>query len=687
MRGLRLKLNKLRIETSTDHGLFGVEIPFVDGLNIIHAENTFGKSTCLQSIIFALGLEGVLGPIKGTPLKSALTRALRINEVEEALVSSSNVFLELENNLGEIITICRNSKTEFSGLVKVWFGPGVSKGFIGLQRRDYHVRMPGSAVNERGFHTFLAEFLSINLPQVVKYDGTKCPLYLEAVFCVNYVEQTRGWGGILNVLPTHLSIKDLSQRIIAFALDLDLIDSQRRRQELVFEESNIEKIWGSKVDRIDVLARQVYGHISDVPETPRAPEAMGLCEIVISMDGKEYTLSELITKKQEQLYKFKANDNSPVLLESNPKYKHLQELHSQLLLFSARADEITRQLDFSESYLSSLKLREVDQKDTLRKYKDVERLIKIGSDEDFATIVNKCPTCGHLVDDSLLPHIHEASVLGVSDNIAYLEKQLDMTQSLLASEKEMVRLKEVALDGKNKEIQDVSKVFDVLRSELVDFNAQEIGVSRARIKEELILEADVARLIKANASLTDMRLELIEQAEAWKIVQAKLKLIPKDGLSFNDRSKLKILESNFKRLLERFGYRSTKIEEFTISERTYRPALDGVEIGSEASASDNIRVIWAYLYALMLTSKVKNFSSNHLNLLILDEPRQQEAKDLSFRSFIEEVSGTVNTQQQVIIGTSEKAEELVTILEGVQANVIHFEQELIAPLSSSILAS
>ena len=140
MRGLRLKINKLRIETSTDHGLFGVEIPFLDGLNIIHAENTFGKSTCLQSIIFALGLEGVLGPIKGTPLKSALTRALRVNEVEEALVSSSNVFLELENNLGEIITICRNSKTESSGLVKVWFGPGVSKGFNGLQRRDYQDR-------------------------------------------------------------------------------------------------------------------------------------------------------------------------------------------------------------------------------------------------------------------------------------------------------------------------------------------------------------------------------------------------------------------------------------------------------------------------------------------------------------------------------------------------------------------
>ena len=47
-------------------------MPFKAGLNVIQAGNTSGKSTSLQAIIYALGLERSLGPQLDVPLPYAM---------------------------------------------------------------------------------------------------------------------------------------------------------------------------------------------------------------------------------------------------------------------------------------------------------------------------------------------------------------------------------------------------------------------------------------------------------------------------------------------------------------------------------------------------------------------------------------------------------------------------------------
>ncbi|ELV2771167.1 AAA family ATPase, partial [Enterobacter cloacae] len=79
----KLKIERLIIRTSTSDGIYGADLKFGYGLNIISAENSSGKSTCIQSIIYALGLEGILGPSRSNPLKSALTTKLRDNNDTE----------------------------------------------------------------------------------------------------------------------------------------------------------------------------------------------------------------------------------------------------------------------------------------------------------------------------------------------------------------------------------------------------------------------------------------------------------------------------------------------------------------------------------------------------------------------------------------------------------------------------
>lgn len=75
-----IRIRHLRLRSFTATRAFGADIPFGLGLNIIQAANTSGKSTCLQAVIYALGLERSLGPQLAIPLPYAMRE--RIHAVE-----------------------------------------------------------------------------------------------------------------------------------------------------------------------------------------------------------------------------------------------------------------------------------------------------------------------------------------------------------------------------------------------------------------------------------------------------------------------------------------------------------------------------------------------------------------------------------------------------------------------------
>ncbi|EEC9521393.1 AAA family ATPase, partial [Escherichia coli] len=252
----KLKVERLIIRINTSDGIYGTDLKFGYGLNIISAENSSGKSTCIQSIIYALGLEGILGPSRKNPLKSALTTKLRDNNDTEIPVNESKIYLQLSNEHSRKITILRKSDSDISKIVTVYdceFDKINPHKFT-----DYFLKDPGSAQREKGFHYFLSNFLGITQPEVIKYDGTKCPLYLESIFTVNYVEQTRGWGGILNVIPTYLGIKDLSQNVLEYTLNLDVREIRKKREIFLDEKKNLETKWANTISELESNAK-AYG--------------------------------------------------------------------------------------------------------------------------------------------------------------------------------------------------------------------------------------------------------------------------------------------------------------------------------------------------------------------------------------------------------------------------------------------
>src|SRR5260370_41484888 len=101
---MSLKVRHLTIRVQTADGLYGVSIPFQDGLCVLRAPNSSGKSTCLQAIVYALGLEGMLSAAHQVPLPRAVTDALTIDRAEVPVLESS-VLLEIENGSAETLTI------------------------------------------------------------------------------------------------------------------------------------------------------------------------------------------------------------------------------------------------------------------------------------------------------------------------------------------------------------------------------------------------------------------------------------------------------------------------------------------------------------------------------------------------------------------------------------------------------
>ena len=153
----------------------------------------------------------------------------------------------------------------------------------------------------------------------------------------------------------------------------------------------------------------------------------------------------------------------------------------------------------------------------------------------------------------------------------------------------------------------------------------------------------------------------------------------KGDVSEQDEIKMQLLQESFVSQLEQYGFSSiTPPSLLRISREAFRPTYEGFDLGFNLSASDMIRTIWAYLNGLMEVARTTN--TNHLGLLLLDEPRQQQANKISFREFAKRAASAKQSNQQVVFLTSEDPETLTAMLEGVEHAQVDFEGKMIVPI-------
>jgi hypothetical protein len=326
-----------------------------------------------MSILYGLGLEGMLGPVQQPPLPPAMLSEIAGNDGLQRVVDSF-VRVEIEGAGGRIATVRR--QVTGSALarqrVSVVDGPALSAPEASHPAaRDFFVRTARSAKSELGFHTFLAEFIGVELPVVTKFDGEPTPLYLECIFPLFFVDQLSGWRDVKARMPTYLQIPEMSKRAVEFVLSLDILFLSVARERLKEEADSIRRQWANvasdakaRMPRIGLVVRGV----PDAPPEVWPPESP---PVVLVSRGEQWVAIE---QYQAEL----AGRFSQLVVEEIPRAKEvadgataqLRQYTDELTAAERRLDEIVRDAATSREQVEGIDERLAALRDDYRNYVD-----------------------------------------------------------------------------------------------------------------------------------------------------------------------------------------------------------------------------------------------------------------------------------------------------------------------------
>lgn len=657
----RLKINSLRLSAETENGSVSRKLDFTTGLNLLRADNTSGKSTALQGIIYALGLEGMLGPSHRVPLPHAMTDQVSVNGVV-GTVTRSGVELEIENAAGDAICVSRPvvDPIKHQNLVSVDSGPSLTVPSR-YSKADYFVRRQGAAQNMAGFHRYLADFLGLTLPQVTRMDGSEGPLYLETLFPYFFVEQKHGWSGIQARIPSHLGIRDVGKRTAEYILGLEAFDRVLQIQRIRSNIAALESEWQSTARQATEVAKLSNVVIQQLPQRIKATLDTSAFLPVVSARNGWVPLDESI--QQLQLEVTASSDRIPTAEEVSSEVEqslrqHDASLRQALAIFAALEEERTE----LEAQRGQVQLRLNALSDDLQRHKDSRTLEALGSEYAHALIAeHTCPTCRqHLSDGAEISEF----TMSIDESIDFIGQQIKIFEASAADTDRVLAAMSIRQESVVAQLRDHRRAIRVARETLT---ASSSTPSAAEISRRLILESRIEELSRSRDQLGPLRDAMERLSSDWAAQQARLRELNSNELSESDRAKVDELEQSIRGQLNAYGFRSLVGDEIDVDLSTYRPTHEGFDLGFDLSASDMIRVIWAYLFAIL---RVGSRQGNHLGLLIFDEPRQQDTARASYQALLHHASSLDLVDTQVIFATSEPSENLRGMLGAARFNLI-----------------
>lgn len=636
-----------------------------DGLMVIRAENSRGKSTAVQSILFALGLERMITARPTSAVTSAMRDRLIYDPITKAEtpVLASWVTVEVHGAADRVATVTRWVKDDERdpGLVRVAHVPIEEIDSPHTVVEDYYVGRAGAAANPSGFHNWLARFIGWEMPELPARDGRTAPLYLEQVFPLLFVEQRRGWGGIQAQMPYFAGVSDVKKRALEFILDLDIGKHGLERERLRNELAELGGTW--KSTRAGYL-RSISGHgvsLVGVPDAisltwPPQDIAPYLAEPLEGSEQKWRALDDSIDAQRSRVADLEASPVVPSATDhkavSARIVQGLDESRRLRGLDAAVREEILR----DESEIRAIAQRLESLSEDLRQHRDAATLERLGSSIAHA-LVDDCPVCHQSLPQSLLGP--DVNVMTPTESVTYIGQQIQLFEAMRLDAERTVAAKRERWVALRNQADDVARDVRSLRETLL--SPKEVP-SVADVTERVRAQERLDQLIRLRESFYEFASQMQRYSGEAIEVRAQLRELPKDSLSKGDSRKLALLQEHLITQLHEYEFGSFSDEELTISSQDYLPRRDEFDVQADISASDSIRVIWAYLLGLMEVGEVTD--TNHPGFLVFDEPKQQSAKDISFAALLRRASLS-SDKRQVIFATSEELDHLRSLLDDV----------------------
>lgn len=689
----RLKLEIKTTDSNSSDQVYGFDIPFKKGLNIIAGQNSKGKSTISSCIYYALGMEELLGSLNEKALDKALKTEFNTtdpitNSVIIHKISNSKIFIEIENSRNDVFTIRRiinsgnnlfEGKDDQTKKVLV-FESHLNDITSEIKQLPLFIRNNNNNSDDFGFYHWLAQFIGIKLPEVNNIGASeKSPLYLQTIFPALFIEQTKGWSEFLATCP-YFGIPRNKEKAIEFLLNLNELSISTEKDRITKEEKYLKGNWAQVLSRLEILASEYNAEIKSVPsEIQPDRDLLNTSSIVIPDDEEKSRYQSVVVLKEtleEEINILKALPIKKVGDNKDFIRIKLEKLNEDQNEFMLKLDNFD--LDFNlqkqqeqtlEKQLQSI-IKELSGLKGIRNVFD-DVLIK-------ESIYRTCPTCTQKVSTDLMAS-EGVSIekLTLDENITYLDGQRKIIESAIRSLKKIIAEKFII----RKYYQRTQREFE----EEIKLTLQELISDDRDYSETDTLQR--VRLEKKISDLDFIQNRFNENIEELSLLadQYKKLLDEKNALEGNseaDKIKLDEFEVMFKDdYLYKFGYDSNPKWNIFIQKKDpfkYFPIFKFFQndipksIRTNSSASDFVRTLWAYTLTLLLKGE------NHPGIVMFDEPGQHSVKSTSLKALFKASSEI--KEKQVIIFTSVQKDlstiddktdklDINKILEGLTINI------------------
>lgn len=325
-------------------------------------------------------------------------------------------------------------------------------------------------------------------------------------------------------------------------------------------------------------------------------------------------------------------------------------------------DHITTELSFESDSIQHLEkdiaLIDAD----IRNNNDAARLQNFGSDNSTDNCSSICPVCNQEIHDNMILAKSNFVFMDIEANILHLKEQKKMLAFALDNrqarkgqlEQEKLRL---AAD-----ILTLRRLAQALRSDL--YMTTDNDSSEAIVLRKIEISGKIEESKKLQKELDKFLLDLDDLSEQWQTYLAHKAKLPKHDKSDADVEKIRLLKSKFIENLKLYHYSSVSdLGAIDISEESLLPTIDGFDMKFDSSASDGIRVIWAFTMALLQVSLEKG--GNHPGIIIFDEPAQQSIVPKDMDNFIKSTT-FLHTNCQVIMAITLNSHELIEIIDNLK---------------------
>ena len=514
------------------------------------------------------------------------------------------------------------------------------------------------------------------LPKARRFDGSETTLYIETVFPLLYVEQKAGWSSMPAAFPNYLQIRDVGRRAIEFLMGLNTHEMELQRQKLDLDLAASNTAWAAKCAEIQSVAMLANARLQGVPGTPTISAADIDSAFLLVPDGDKWrTLDEMMSAIRSRVAEMRGAEIPEVEDVSEAAAEELERAIEAAAEQNARRNALFRTREAELAQRLAVHRRIAALEEDLQKNLDAQKLRNFGSKITETFAPDHCPTCSQPIQDTLLAQQASAAVMPIEDNIEYIKSQRAIFQRLSAQLDASIASIDRRLAAATTEVNETNRRLRALRA---DMTAPSHSPSTAMLEERLRVEARLDALEDVQQRFEQHKIDLTSiAAHHAKLLAAREKL-PNDRLTSDDRAKLQRLTSLIREQADSYGFSTFPAAEIEVSPDNFRPQKEGFEIGFELSASDAIRLKWAYHLALMELSRTD--TTNHPGFVVFDEPRQQATRELSFQRLLERASAAKAAGQQVIFATSEKRERLAEFLADVDCSYQAFEGYIVRRL-------